>query len=213
LQDEQLFNKVKEIIESGSDLKCWEELGADKPELKKREKALLSYLAKLANPKEKPKKPKLKKYKPALFEKGDVLSIRLDDGNYTGAVVLENLKEDDEFGSNFIVRALMNNIEKPTISEILNSKVCNYAWYLPIQYKKYIKCIEKIGSINIEFEYKSDGVGSTHSGWMIFVSSIENNYHIEGNQDIEKLEAFLNLRPSEIEKRQRDSIKRLLRRS
>jgi hypothetical protein len=48
---------------------------------------------------------------------------------------------------------------------------------------------------------------------MIFVSSIENNYHIEGNQDIEKLEAFLNLRPSEIEKRQRDSIKRLLRRS
>lgn len=134
IQDDKLYNKVKEIIESRSDIKCWRELGASNQDLKKREKALLSFLTKLSTPKEKPKKPKQIKFKPALYEKGDVLSILLDDGSYSGAVVLENLKESDEFGSNFIVKAFMNNKEKPTISEILNSNVYDYAWYMGVYF-------------------------------------------------------------------------------
>ncbi len=134
-------------------------------------KQYLSFLTKLSTPKEKPKKPKQIKFKPALFEKGDVLSILLDDGSYSGAVVLENLKESDEFGTNFIVKAFMNNNEKPTISEILNSNIFDFAWYMGIYYKKYIKRIEKIGNLQIEFEYNSSGPGTTHSGWVSFVSS------------------------------------------
>ena len=34
--DEKVYKKVKEIIESGKDLKVWEELGADKKDIKKR---------------------------------------------------------------------------------------------------------------------------------------------------------------------------------
>lgn len=211
MQDDKLYIKIKEIIESGSDIKCWRELGASNQDIKKREKALLSFLTKLSTPKEKPKKPKQIKFKPALFEKGDVLSILLDDGSYSGAVVLENLKESDEFGTNFIVKAFMNNNEKPTISEILNSNIFDFAWYMGIYYKKYIKRIEKIGNIQIEFKYNSSGPGSTHSGWVSFVSSNnENEYKIQENKDIKNVNAFINMTPSEIAKRQKDSLKRIL---
>lgn len=211
MQDDKLYIKIKEIIESGSDIKCWRELGASNQDIKKREKALLSFLTKLSTPKEKPKKPKQIKFKPALFEKGDVLSILLDDGSYSGAVVLENLKESDEFGTNFIVKAFMNNNEKPTISEILNSNILDFAWYMDIYYKKYIKRIEKIGNIQIEFKYNSSGPGSTHSGWVSFVSSNnENEYKIQENKDIKNVNAFINMTPSEIAKRQKDSLKRIL---
>lgn len=212
MQNVNLYNNVKEIIESGSDIKCWRELGASNQDLKKREKALLSFLTKLSTPKEKPKKPKQIKFKPALFEKGDVLSILLDDGSYTGAVVLENLKESDEFGTNFIVKAFMNNNEKPTISEILKSNVYDFAWYIGVNYKKYIKRIEKIGKVQIEFEYDSSGPGATHSGWVTLVSSNnENRYKFEENKDIKNVNAFVNMTPSEIAKRQKESLKRILR--
>lgn len=211
-QDDKLYYKVKEIIESGSDIKCWRELGASNQDIKKREKALLSFLTKLSTPKEKPKKPKQIKFKPALFEKGDVLSILLDDGSYSGAVVLENLKKSDEFGSNFIVKAFMNSKEKPTISEILNSSVYDFAWYIGVSYKKYIKRIEKIGNIPIEFEYDSSGPGTSHSGWVSFVSSNNaNGYKTKENKDIKNVNAFLNMKPIEIAKRQKESVlKRIL---
>jgi hypothetical protein len=214
MQDDKLYNKVKEIIESGSDIKCWRELGASNQDLKKREKALLSFLTKLFTPKEKLKKPKQIKFKPALFEKGDVLSILLDDGSYSGAVVLENLKESGEFGSNFIVKAFMNNNEKPIISEILNSNIYDFAWYLGVYYKKYINRIEKIGNVQIEFEYDSSGPGTTHSGWGSFVSSNNGNgYKIEENKDIKNVNAFLNMTPNEIAKRQKESLKRYFNKS
>jgi len=204
MRDDGLYNKVKEIIENGSGLKYWRELGASNQDLKKREKALFSFLTKLSTPREKPKKPKQIKYKPALFEKGDVLSILLDDGSYSGAVVLEKLAVSEEFGSNFIVKALMNNNEKPSVSEILNSKVYDFSWYLGVYYKKYIKRIEKIGNVPIKFKYDSSALGTTHSFWASFVSSNnENGYEIEGNNDIKNVSALLNMTPSEIATRQK----------
>lgn len=211
MQNDKLYKKIKEIIESGSDIKCWRELGASNQDIKKREKALLSFLTKLSTPKEKPKKPKQVRFKPALFEKGDVLSILLDDGSYSGAVVLENLKGSDQFGTNFIVKAFMNNNEKLTISEILDAKVYGYAWYMGVNHKKYIKQIEKIGNIQIEFEYNSSGIGTTYSGWGSFVAANnESRYNMQENKDIKNVNAFLNMTPSEIAKRQKESLKRTI---
>jgi hypothetical protein len=204
MRDDDLYNKVKEIIENGSDLKYWRELGASNQDLKKREKELFSFLTKLSTPTEKHKKPKQIKFKPALYEKGDVLSILLEDGSYSGAVVLEKLAVSEEFGSNFIVKALMNKNEKPSISEILNSKVYDFSWYLGVYYKKYIKRIEKIGNVPIKFEYDSSALGTTHSFWESFVSSNnENGYEIEGNNDIKNVSALLDMTPSEIATRQK----------
>jgi hypothetical protein len=211
MQDDKVYSKVKEIIESGSDIKCWIDLGASPQDIKKREKALFSFLTKLSTPKEKPRKPKQIKFKPALFEKGDVLSILQDDGSYSGAVVLENFNEDKEFGSNFIVKAFMKNNEKPSILEILNSKIYDYSWYISVHYKKYIKQIEKIGKVEVEFEYKPGGIGSTHSGWITFVSAInQNSFYIKENKDIKNIYAFLHMTPEEIAKRQQERVKRSL---
>jgi hypothetical protein len=44
------------------------------------------------------------------------------------------------------------------------------------------------------------------------VSSInENGYNIEENKDIKNVNTFLNMTPSEITKRQKESLKRILR--
>ncbi len=214
LYDNPLYQKVKEIIKSGSDIDCWRELGASEIDLKKREKVLLSFLEKLSIPKENPKKPKPIKYKPTLFEKGDVLSIQLDDGSYSGGVVLENIKSSEEFGSNFIVKAYMNSLEKPTVKEILSSKVYSYAWYISVQYRKYIKRIDKIGNVEIKYVYNSEGVGTTHSGWITLVSANnQNHYGVEENKDIKNINLFLDMTPSEIEKRQKDKVKSSIRKT
>ncbi len=42
--DPDLLQRVKIIIESGEDIKIWEQLGADKQDIKKRKKALDSFL-------------------------------------------------------------------------------------------------------------------------------------------------------------------------
>jgi len=207
--NEEINNNVKEIVISGSDIKCWRELQASPSDLKKREKVLNKFLAKISTPKANPKKPKVIKYKPALFEKGDMLTIQLEDGNYSGAVVLENLKESDEFGINLIVKAYLSKPTKATVEETLNAKIYDYAWYLGVHYKKYIKQIEKIGTIDIKHKYTSGGAGSSYSGWGTFVSSNKENYYcIKENEDISNISAFINLSPNEIAKRQLESVKR-----
>lgn len=204
-----LFSKVKEIIVNGSDIECWKELGASQLDLKKREKALVAFLNKISTQKSAPKKPKAIKFKPALFLKGDILSIQLDDRSFSGAVVLENIKVSDEFGSNFIVKAYMSKLDKPTVSEILNSKVYDFAWYLGVLYKKYIKQIEVIGRIDIKHEYESGGVGSISSGWGHFVSSNnEKNYLFKENSDIKSVSSFISMKPEEIAKRQAERVRR-----
>lgn len=204
-----MFSKVKEIIESGSDIECWRELGASQQDLKKREKILTTFLSEISVPKSTPKKPKAIKFKPALFSKGDVLSIQLDDGSYSGAVVLENINVTDEFGGNFIVKAYMHKSDKPTVSEILDSRVYDFAWYLGVLYKKYIKQIEVIGKVDIVYEYVSGGVGSISAGWSHFVSSNNERYYmIKENSDIKSVCAFINMKPEEIAKRQADRVRR-----
>ncbi|MBC9785937.1 hypothetical protein H1S01_15735 [Heliobacterium chlorum] len=196
-----LYNKVKDIIETGKDIQCWRELEASASDLKKREKALTSFLTKISTPKVNPKKPKPLKYKPPLFNKGDVLSIKLNDGTYSGAIVLESIKTSEEFGSNFIVKAYMNNTEMPTVESILNAKVYSYAWYSKIHYKKYIKHIDVIGRVDIKFDY-SYPTGRIISGWNTFVSDYKDVYYRE-NVDIKNIVLFLKLTPAQISNRRR----------
>lgn len=205
--NKSLFEKVKDIIKTGKDIKCWQELGATTADIKKREKALDAFLEKISTPKVNPKKPKPIKYKPALFDKGDVLSVQLEDGYYTGAVVLENYKSSYKFGINFIVKAHMKEFEKPTITDILYSKVYDYCWYLGVNYKKFIKQIEVIGKVEIKNNYVSGGIGSTFSGWITFVAANNENYYkIKENSDIKNIKNFIKLKPKEIAERQKKSI-------
>ncbi len=75
--DPDLFERVKTIVETGEDIKIWEELGADKKELNKRKKVLDSFLDKLSQEKDKPRKRKQKVLRDSIFQKGDCLTLRL----------------------------------------------------------------------------------------------------------------------------------------
>ena len=54
--DQTIFEKVKEIIESGNDLEVWKGLGADEKTLKQRKEVLNNFLFKISSEKEKPKR-------------------------------------------------------------------------------------------------------------------------------------------------------------
>jgi hypothetical protein len=60
--DKTIFKQVKEIIESGNDLKVWKGLGADEKTLKERKKYLEKFLLQISAIKEKPKRRVLKKF-------------------------------------------------------------------------------------------------------------------------------------------------------
>lgn len=203
----EYFEAAKKIVDSGSDIECWRELGASESDLKKRKKALDAFIDKLSRNKEKHKKPKPMKFKPALYRKGQILSIQLNDGHYTGAVVLEELKASEEYGTNFIVKAFMNVDSKPSIDEILRAPVYDYAWYLGFNYKKFIGNIEIIGNLDIDYTYNDSGIGTTHSSWSFFVA--ENNskyYKYNENRNIESVKAFLKFTPMTIAEAQKQSV-------
>jgi hypothetical protein len=52
----EVFNKVKQIVESGEDLEVWRALGADEKILKKRRQVLDKFLTQITKEREKPKR-------------------------------------------------------------------------------------------------------------------------------------------------------------
>lgn len=64
--DSELFDRVKNIVESGADLKVWQQLDAEEKDIKKREVVLDKFLADLQT--ERPKaKSRKKSYSPTSF--------------------------------------------------------------------------------------------------------------------------------------------------
>lgn len=100
--DNELLTKIKTIVESGSELQRWKDLGASKSNLAKREKAINIFYTKLQEVNEKPKRPKKIKLRDSIFKKGDCLSINLPNGKYAAAIVVAEEK-DSEFGLNLLV--------------------------------------------------------------------------------------------------------------
>lgn len=54
--DPEIFNQVREIIETGKDLDLWKELGADAETLQKRKKELHLFLIQISSERQKPKR-------------------------------------------------------------------------------------------------------------------------------------------------------------
>lgn len=210
--DKAIFEKVKKIIDDGSDIEAWRELGAEKSDLKKREKALSDFFLKISKSNEKPKKPKAIKFKPAIFEKGTALAIEMDDGKYSGAIVLENTNENDEFGVNLILKAYLSKETKPTIEDILKAKVYDFSWYSSLGYKKFNNRFDIIGKIVINQVYGCGGIGTSYSGWITLVSTNDDNYYkIKEYSDVKNIDKFLRIKADKIKKRQKQSVLNSLR--
>ena len=75
--EQALLNKVEQYIETGADLKSWEERGADSKTLKKRASALSSFLKKLRTPRPSKKRRSRPKFD---FREDTLVEIRAPDG-------------------------------------------------------------------------------------------------------------------------------------
>lgn len=161
--DKDIFDRVKKVIETGADLEVWRQLDADAKTIKKRKAVLDKFLADLQTERPKAKTRKKKIIRQPVFEKGDCLTFKLENGNYGGAVVLEAIK-DSEYGHNLIATTRINQPNKPTKKDFVNAEVLimNYAswdnkpnvnWYLPIRHKQTAHLIEKVDTIDVQIDY------------------------------------------------------------
>jgi hypothetical protein len=200
--DTEIFKKVKEIIESGSDLEVWRRLDAEEKNIKKRKIALDKFLTDLQTEKSKAKPRKKKVNKQPPFEKGDCLTFKLTNGNYGGAVVLEALR-DTEYGYSLIVITRINQPNKPTKSDFENAEVLivNYAnweddiyikWYLPERHKKVEHLIEKVGTIKVLKDYSINkleyGLFADFNLWVIEVANQQFEFEKTNSTPIKKQE-------------------------
>jgi len=74
--DPLIFGQVKEIIESGNDIRVWKELGADDKTLKQRQTILDKFLVQISTDREKPKRRVRSKFE---FETIDLVKITSPD--------------------------------------------------------------------------------------------------------------------------------------
>ena len=160
-----VLSTVEHIINSGDDLKIWQELGAEENDLKKREIALNKFLEKIKSARPKTKPRKRIKLKTPIFSTGDCLTFIMKNGNYGGAVVLAT-DQNPETAYNLVATTRLNQKTKPSLEDFVNAEVliCNFGdwednvnvtWFMPdLYFKKYSSIYEVIGKIVVELEYK-----------------------------------------------------------
>jgi len=162
--DKELFDRIKEIIETNADLEVWRQLGASENDIKKRKVTLDKFLTDLQKERPKAKPRKKKRICQPVFEKGDCLTFKLANGNYGGVVVLEAIKN-TEHGYNLIATTRINQPNKPTKTDFENAEVLvvNYAnwdnepiiaWYFPARHKQVAGLIETVGTIDVRANYE-----------------------------------------------------------
>lgn len=161
--DTDVFERVKTIIETGADLEVWLRQDADEKSITKRKIVLEKFLAQLQTERQKPKSRKKKVIRKPVFEKGDCLTFKLENGNFGGAVVLEAIKN-TEYGYNLIATTRINQPTQPTrkdfeSAEVLimtyddwNEKPC-VQWYLPVRHKKSAHLVETVDNIKVDINY------------------------------------------------------------
>ena len=155
---------MRSLTSSGEDLKIWYELGASEQDIKKRKIVLEKFLAKIKSDRPKAKPRRRKKLKSPIFETGDCLVFKMENGNFGGAVVLAT-DNNPETAYNLVATTRINKSTEPTIEDFENAEVliCNFGqwqdstyvtWYMPdLFYKGYSNIYELKGKILVEIEY------------------------------------------------------------
>jgi hypothetical protein len=182
--DKDIFDRVKKVIETGADLEVWRQLDADEKDIKKRKAVLDKFLTDLQTERPKAKSRKRKIIRQPVFEKGDCLTFKLENGNYGGAVILEAIK-DNKYGHNLIATTRINQPTKPTKKDFENAEVLimnnaswdnkpNVKWYLPIRHKQMANLIEKMDTIDVQIDYDTknsmNGFMADFDIWVIKVA-------------------------------------------
>lgn len=193
--DRTTFDKVKQLIESGADLANWKELGASQSDIKKREKALNKFLLQISSERKRAKSRDSIKL-PPIFEKGDCLIFKLQNGNYGGAIVLEaDTLSNFGFGRNLVCTTRINSKKTPTLNDFVESEVLytsyddkviekarvQIIWFLPDFYKRrYSDIYSKVGHITIKKNFVYDGSSYYGSaGWHLIKEDADKQFEFE----------------------------------
>lgn len=114
-----VLREVERIVKEGPGLVRWEESG--KRLLEQRKRKLAAFLQGIRTPNPKPRKPRRAVKRKPVFEPGDCLSIRLDDGTYGAAIVLAAPPESDDpfrdtYGMNVVCCLTYRSQQKPDMT-------------------------------------------------------------------------------------------------
>jgi len=190
--DQELYIKIKTIIDSENDLQIWERQGGEAKNINKRRIALTKFLEKLQTERPKARNRKRKVIRQPVFEKGDCVIFNLENGNYGGLVVLDAIR-DTELGLNLFAVTRINQKEKPTNIDFEHSKIMilSFAswqnrpfigWYYAMGFKKAAHLFEKVGSIRISREFKNNMYDYWFSGdFDSIIKKTNFQYQHEGN--------------------------------
>lgn len=114
------IRKLKECIHKGKGLELWK--GNDKDFIK-RIKAISEFIEKIKTPKEKPLRRKKIVPCPAYFDKGDILSFQLADGQFMFGLAF-SVEEDEIDGGNNIIFSSLISDKEVSQEDFLESKIC-----------------------------------------------------------------------------------------
>lgn len=193
--DNLTFQKVKQIIESGLDLTNWKELGASQRDIQKREKDLSKFLLQISVERKRAKSRDSIKLNP-IFQKGDCLIFKLENGNYGGAIVLEaDTSSNFGFGRNLVCTTRINRESIPTLDDFAENEVLyisyddkviekariQIVWFLPDLYKRrYSEIYTKVGQITIQKNFVYDGTNFYGSaGWHLIKEDADKQFQFE----------------------------------
>jgi len=146
--DDDLYQKVKSIIENENDLKVWRGLDGSEEDIAKRAKVLNALLNKISVPKEKAKARKKPPVKlDTIYQSGTCLSFQYPNGDYGGAVIIKS-----EFYKNSGSMSLaLTNIRMsntPSFNDFENAKLLEFSW--ETVYGQAERCAAKIDKNGIK---------------------------------------------------------------
>ncbi len=187
--DNDIYKRVRQIVESGEDIELWKKQNADKKDVTKREKVLKLFIEKISIEKPKAKRRKRKVFRDSIFETGDCLIFKLTNGNFGAAVVLTSEKQ-TEYGMNLIATTTINQSNKPTIDDIKKSNVLiqkdqifpgTYrereiiSWYFAQFYKRCDIDFIIIGKLNVNRQFNFNNEFTNISSWDMIKETIDTN--------------------------------------
>lgn len=187
--DKNILDKVKIIVDSGEDIKLWEELGAEQKDVKIRKNVLQKFIEKISIEKPKARNRKKKILRDSIFETGDCLTFKLINGNYGGAVVLSSEKQ-TEFGLNLIVTTTIDKAEEPIIEDFKNAFVLiqkeqtipgkyrereMISWYYGQYFKRCDIDYKVIGQLKVQRQFDSSKDYQAFSRWEMIKTEVDRN--------------------------------------
>lgn len=119
--NKSVIHKLRRCIDEGIGLELWRE---DEKDFSKRMKVISEFIEKIKTPRDKVLKRKKIVPCPAYFDKGEILSIQLENGQFMFGLIF-SVEGDEMEGSNDIIFSSLISNKEISKEEFLESKICH----------------------------------------------------------------------------------------